>query len=94
MSTASSQSPARQVGWPSRREGNPALRRDGCRIAVSAVALIASIELLAVFPFDFTTSVWEIAARVVLWIAVLGSGVVVLMSIVQHVRNALSRTHA
>ena len=52
---------------------------------LAAIALAVSVELLRVFPFDFSTYSfdWELLTRVVLWVAVLGSAIGVVASLVQ-----------
>jgi hypothetical protein len=54
----------------------------GCQIVLSAIALIVAMQLLRVFPFDFSAYQfdWQQVTRISLSIGVLGSAVSVLVS--------------
>ena len=60
-----------------------------CQVVLSAIALTVAIRLLRVFPFDFSAYAvdWELLTRVVLWLAVLGSAVSIVVSLVKAVRD-------
>jgi hypothetical protein len=51
--------------------------------AIAVVGLIAAVQLLQVFPFDFSGSgfPWAAAVRIALWLAVLGSVVSLAVSV-------------
>jgi hypothetical protein len=58
-------------------------------VVVGVVGLIAAARLLQVFPFDFSGSdfPWTLLVRVVLWVAVLGSAVSVLVNVLRLFRG-------
>lgn len=57
-------------------------------MVVSAVAMVVSVIVLRVFPFDFSAYAfpWELLTRVVLVIAVIGSGISVLVNLYRAIR--------
>lgn len=59
-------------------------------MVVSAVAMVVSVIVLRVFPFDFSayTFPWELLTRVVLVIAVIGSGISVLVNLYRAIRGS------
>ena len=59
-------------------------------MVVSAVAMVVSVIVLSVFPFDFSayTFPWELLTRVVLVIAVIGSGISVLVNLYRAIRGS------
>ena len=59
-------------------------------MVVSAVAMVVSVIVLRVFPFDFSayTFPWELVTRVVLVIAVIGSGISVLVNLYRAIRGS------
>ena len=54
-------------------------------LVVNTISLIATIRLLQVFPFDFSTysSVWETATRSILIVAIVGISVALLVELVK-----------
>ena len=55
--------------------------------AVSAAAALAvTARLLDVFPFEFASDVWETTVRVVLIVSILGTGIAVVVNLVQALR--------
>ena len=59
-------------------------------MVVSAVAMVVSVIVLRVFPFDFSAYAfpWELLTRVVLVIAVIGSGISVLVNLYRAIRGS------
>jgi hypothetical protein len=59
-------------------------------MVVSAVAMVVSVIVLRVFPFDFSAYAfpWELVTRVVLVIAVIGSGISVLVNLYRAIRGS------
>ncbi|MFB9960290.1 hypothetical protein [Agromyces bracchium] len=57
-------------------------------LATTSVGLVATIQLWAVFPFDFGASTfpWEIAVRTLLILAIVGSAVGIIAAVVAFVR--------
>ena len=67
-----------------------------CQIVMSVIALVVSVQLLTVFPFDFSAYGfnWELVTRTIVWIGVLGSSVSVLVACAQLVRAVLAPPEA
>ena len=59
-------------------------------MVVSAVAMVVSVIVLRVFPFNFSAYAfpWELLTRVVLVIAVIGSGISVLVNLYRAIRGS------
>lgn len=59
-------------------------------MVVSAIAMVVSVIVLRVFPFDFSAYAfpWELVTRVVLVIAVIGSGISVLVNLYRAIRGS------
>ena len=75
------------IGWDP-----PRLKAFG-DIVTTAIALVATVRIWQVFPFDFGASgfPWETTARVLLVIAIVGSGLGILVSFVTLVRGGPDR---
>lgn len=58
-------------------------------MVTSAVAMVVSVIVLRVFPFDFSAYAfpWELITRVILVIAVIGSGISVLVNLYRVIRG-------
>jgi len=58
------------------------------RLLLATISLVVSLQLLAVFPFDFAAQGvdWATVTRILLWIGVSGSVVGMLVAVVQIVR--------
>lgn len=59
-------------------------------MVTSAVAMVVSVIVLRVFPFDFSAYAfpWELVTRVILVIAVIGSGISVLINLYRAIRGS------
>ena len=59
-------------------------------MVVSAIAMVVSVIVLRVFPFNFSAYAfpWELLTRVVLVIAVIGSGISVLVNLYRAIRGS------
>lgn len=56
-------------------------------VLTSAIGFAAAVRVLQLFPFDFGTSgFWPVVFRVLLWIAVVGSGIAIVANLVAVVR--------
>lgn len=63
-----------------------------CQVFLSVVSLAVAITLLQAFPFDFTAYAfdWALLTTVVLWVAVLGSSVSIVVWVVRLVRAVVA----
>ena len=63
-----------------------------CEAALAAISLAVSIRMLRVFPFDFSAYAfdWALLTRIVLWVAILGSAVAVVVWVVQLLRAVVA----
>lgn len=59
---------------------------------VSSISLVATIRLWQVFPFDFSENSfdWTTVARVVLGIAIIGTAIGIITSLVKGIRNVVT----
>ena len=73
---------------------DPAWFTAACQVGLSVVSLAVSIALLRVFPFDFSAYAfdWALLTTVVLWVAVLGSSVSIVVWFVRLVRAVVAPT--
>ena len=52
-------------------------------VITTAIGLAAAVRMLQVFPFDFGDSdVWPVVFRVLLWIAIIGAGIGIIVNLV------------
>ena len=61
-----------------------------CQAGLGVISLAATIRFLRVFPFDFTMYPgfeWAVVARVVLWIAVVGSAIGIVTEVAKSIRS-------
>jgi hypothetical protein len=65
----------------------PRVRRLGDAVN-AAISLAVMARLLEIFPFDFASAGWETAARVLLILSIVGTGIAVVVNLVQALRPA------
>ena len=57
-------------------------------VVTTAIGLAAAVRMLQVFPFDFGDSdVWPVVFRVLLWVAIVGAGIGIIVNAANVVRG-------
>ena len=67
---------------------DPAWFRHLGAIVLNLTGLVVLVRMWQVFPFDFASDPWELLTRVVLVIAVIGSGISVLVNLYRAIRGS------